>query len=87
MTNLGIHHKVNSKESGAGKTYVTKIVVSYFPAKHVMNLAGVTDKAFFYMRGEMVIKGKKPGEFIAIKPLISELKIKVAKKERLEGNV
>ena len=46
-----------------------------------MNLAGVTDKAFFYMRGEMVIKGKKPGEFIPVKPLISELKMSLAKKE------
>ena len=81
MTYLGIHHKVNSKNSGAGKTYVTKIVASYFPSKHLMNLAGVTDKAFFYMRGEMVINGKKPGEFIPVKPLISELKIGMAKKQ------
>ena len=35
MTHLGIHHKVNSKNSGAGKTYVTKIVASYFPSKHL----------------------------------------------------
>lgn len=81
MTYLGMHHKVNSKNSGAGKTYVTKIVASYFPQKHLMNLAGVTDKAFFYMRGEMVINGKKPGEFIPVKPLISELKMRMAKQE------
>ncbi len=81
MTYLGIHHKVNSKNSGAGKTYVTKIVASYFPQKRLMNLAGVTDKAFFYMRGEMVISGKKPGEFVPVKPLISELKMSLAKKE------
>ena len=31
MTHLGIHHKVNSKESGAGKSYVSKKVASYFP--------------------------------------------------------
>jgi hypothetical protein len=81
MTNLGIHHKVNSKDSGAGKTYVTKIVASYFPQKQLMNLAGVTDKAFFYMRGEMVINGKKPGEFVPVKPLITELKMSMAKQE------
>ena len=46
-----------------------------------MILAGVTDKAFFYMKGRMVIKGKKAGEFIDVKPLISELKIKMAKKQ------
>ena len=81
MTNLGIHHKVNSKNSGAGKTYLTKNVVSYFPSQHVMILAGVTDKAFFYMKGRMVIKGKKAGEFIDVKPLISELKMRMAKKQ------
>ncbi len=79
MTNIGIHHKVNSKNSGAGKSYITKHIVDYFPSARVMNLAGVTDKAFFYMRGEMVVKGKKPGEFVPVKPLISELKLKMAK--------
>lgn len=81
MTNLGIHHKVNSKNSGAGKTYLTKKVTSYFPEDRLMILAGVTDKAFFYMKGKMVIKGDKPGEFIDVKPIISELKLRKRKKK------
>ena len=78
MTNLAIHHKVNSKNSGSGKSYLGLKVISYFPKEHTLILGGVTDKAFHYMKGEMVIQGGNPEEYIPIAPLILDLRIKKA---------
>src|SRR5262245_43226731 len=56
FTKLGMGHKVNSKDSGAGKSYLTNKVAGYFPVKHVLILGGASNKAFQHKQGELVIK-------------------------------
>ena len=73
FTRLGMGHKVNSKDSGAGKSYLTNKVASYFPDKHVLVLGGFSNKAFQHKQGELVIKDKETGELKPVEPLIEEL--------------
>ena len=44
-----------------------------------MDFSQVTDKAFFYMRGKLVTKGAKKGQYIEVKPQIQELELLKAK--------
>ncbi len=51
FTKDAISHIVNSKESGAGKSYLLNLVSSYFPNKYVIVLSGMSAKALFHRRG------------------------------------
>ncbi len=73
FTKLGICHKVNSKDSGAGKSYLTNKVANYFPDKYVQILGGASDKAFQHKQGVMVIKDKETGELKPVEPIIEKL--------------
>ena len=53
-----IPHNVNSKDSGAGKSYLLNLVSSYFPQKYVIALTGMSDKAIMHRNGVMVIEKK-----------------------------
>src|SRR5205823_3899212 len=48
-----IPHNVNSKDPGAGKSYLLNLVASYFPEKYVIALAGMSDKAILHRNGIM----------------------------------
>jgi hypothetical protein len=68
-----ISHIVNSKESGAGKSYLLNLVSSYFPNKYVIVLSGMSAKALFHRRGVLVIQNKETGELEPIAPMIEPL--------------
>ena len=59
FTKCPIPHNVNSKESGAGKSYLLTLVSAYFPDKYVMPISGMSDKAIYHRQGVMVIKKKE----------------------------
>jgi hypothetical protein len=59
FTRLGMGHKVNSKDSGAGKSYLTNKVAGYFPEKYVLVLGGASNKAFQHKQGIMVIRTRR----------------------------
>lgn len=72
FTRLGMGHKVNSRDSGSGKSYLTNKVAGYFPSKHVLILGGASNKAFQHMRGELVIKDED-GNLVPLQPEIDRL--------------
>ena len=74
FTKLGMGHKVNSKDSGAGKSYLTNKVASYFPDKHVLVLGGASNKAFQHKKGIMVVKDPETGELEPVEPIIQKKK-------------
>ena len=73
FTRLGMGHKVNSRDSGAGKSYLTNKVAGYFPDQHVQILGGASNKAFQHKQGELVIKDEDTGKYKPVEPLIEEL--------------
>lgn len=66
-------HKVNSRDSGAGKSYILNKVSGYFPDKYVLILGGASNKAFQHMAGKMVIRNEETGELEDAEPQIEEL--------------
>src|SRR5438067_1586323 len=56
LTRLPIPHNTNSKDSGAGKSYLLNLVSGYIPQKYVVSLAGMSDKAILHLNGTMVIE-------------------------------
>ena len=77
FTKLPIPHIVNSKESGAGKSYLLNLVSSYFPNKYVIVLSGMSAKALFHRRGILVIQNKETGELEPIAPRILPLESEI----------
>lgn len=75
FTRLGMGHKVNSRDSGAGKSYLTNKVAGYFPHKHVLILGGASNKAFQHKQGELVIKDED-GNVVPLQPEIDKLEDK-----------
>ena len=80
--NIAIHHNVNSKNSGAGKSYLLILVSDYFPSKYILVLMGVSDKAFQHREGTMVLKDPVAGELTPTEPIINKLNVKMAELER-----
>lgn len=80
FTRLGMGHKINSRDSGAGKSYLTNKVAGYFPTKHVLILGGASNKAFQHKQGELVIKDED-GNYL---PLFIELDKLEMKLENLD---
>src|SRR5215210_6568327 len=61
-TNNPLNLAINAP-SGEGKTYVLQKVGDTFPKGDVMFLAGMTDKALFHAKGDLVVKSKDNGEY------------------------
>ena len=72
FTRLGMGHKVNSKDSGSGKSYLTNKVAGYYPNKHVLIIGGASNKAFQHKQGEMVIKDED-GNYVPFQPELDRL--------------
>ena len=73
FTRLGMGHKVNSRDAGAGKSYILNKVSGYFPDKYVLILGGASNKAFQHMAGKMVIRNEETGELEDAEPQIEGL--------------
>ncbi len=81
FTKSPIPHNVNSKDAGAGKSYLLSHVAGYFPSRYVLPLTGMSDKAIFHRPGVMVIETyiEEKGELEVkrIAPIINELELKI----------
>lgn len=77
FTRLPIHHNVNSKKSGAGKSYDLVLVAEYFPHKYVLPLAGMSNKVILHEEGIDVIEDELTGETEPAGPIIESLKIRI----------
>jgi hypothetical protein len=84
FTKVPVHHIVNSKEAGAGKNYLLNLVSRYFPNQYVLPLSGMSDKALFHRKGELVIQDKQTGQLVPIEPVINDLKDEI---EELEDDI
>jgi hypothetical protein len=73
FTKIPIPHVVNSKDSGAGKSYILNLVASYFPEKYVMIFSAMSDKALYHRDGPLVIEDEKTGEIELLGPIINKL--------------
>jgi hypothetical protein len=76
FTRLPIPHVINSKNSGAGKSYILNHVASFYPEKYIMTLAGISDKAIFHSDGPMVIEDDN-GEVKLLDPIVEELESQI----------
>ena len=81
FTKIPIPHNINSKDPGAGKSYLLILVVGYFPSKYVIVLSGMSDKAIFHREGMMVIEDRETGQVQPISPILKELKNQIKEPE------
>ena len=88
FTKCPILHAINSRDSGAGKTYPLVTVAGYFPSKYVIELAGMSDKALVHRPGIMVIseynEETDEQETRPIDPIITELELQIEEIESKE---
>jgi CBS domain-containing protein len=82
FTKTPIPHVINSKNSGAGKSYLLNHVASFYPDKNILTLAGISDKAIFHSDGPMVIEDEQTGEIRPIDPTINDLEAEINELER-----
>jgi hypothetical protein len=85
FTKIPIPHNVNSKDAGAGKSYLLSHVVGHFPSRYVLPLTGMSDKAIFHRPGTMVIEKYDDDsgevEVVPIAPIIKKLESEKAEIE------
>jgi hypothetical protein len=81
FTRLPIHHNVNSKKSGAGKSYDLILVAEYFPHKYVLPLTGMSNKAILHEEGMDVIEDELTGETEIAGPVLKSFKIRIRELE------
>ncbi len=88
FTKTPMSHNTNSRDSGAGKSYIILNVADHFPEKYVMQKNAVSNKAIFHRRGVLVqkvtdgITGKEHFE-----PIVHEIGKLFAEKKLLEDKV
>lgn len=77
FTKTVIHGNLNSKNAGAGKSYLLNKVADYFPDKYVYPLTGVSDKAFQHKEGIMVLEDNNNGELTEVEPILNKLNLDI----------
>src|SRR5918994_3927009 len=77
FTKLPIPHVINSKNSGAGKSYILNHVASFYPEKYILTLAGMSDKAIYHSDGPMVVEDGETGEVQPLDPMVDELEAQI----------
>ena len=73
FTRLGMGHKVNSRDAGAGNLYILNKVKLIFRTNNDQILGGASNKAFQHMAGKMVIRNEETGELEDAEPQIEAL--------------
>jgi hypothetical protein len=82
FTKIGMPHTVNSKNAGAGKSYILNKVAEYFPEKNVILLASASAKAILHRHGTMVIRNEKTGKLEEVELILDALEDEL---ERIES--
>lgn len=86
FTKTVLHSNVNSKNAGAGKSYLLILVSDFFPIKYVLTLVGASDKAFQHKEGTMVLEDIDTGKLSEVEPMINKLRIEILEiKQEIES--
>ena len=84
QTSTKIHHNINSKNSGEGKSYLLQLVSDPFSDSIVLKFNNMTDKALFHQNGVEAVKDENTGKYLELKPILNEL---VAEIEELHEKI
>lgn len=76
FTKLPIPHVINSRDPGAGKSYLLNHVDSFIPDRYITRLVGSSEKTLFHKDGIMVHEDENH-EVKPIQPIIADLQVKV----------
>src|SRR6185312_8789416 len=86
QTSTKIHHNINSKKSGEGKSYLLKLVSDLFPNSFILKFNNMSDKALYHQNGTEAVKNEKTGRYEELKPMLKELETKIEElEEKIEG--
>jgi hypothetical protein len=86
FTKRPIHHALNSKDSGTGKSYLLELVSSYFPDRYVIPLGRMSDKALFHRKGILIIRNNETGQEQLATPILNSLSSEIDDfKEKING--
>src|SRR6476659_1631075 len=77
QTSTKIHHNINSKKSGEGKSYILKLVADPFPDSFISKFNNMSDKALYHLNGTEAVKNEKTGKYEELKPIIKQLESKI----------
>ena len=87
FTKLPIHHNINSRKTGSGKSYILILVSGYFPNKYVLSFIGMSDKALVHEQGIQVIVDEETGNTVSAEPAIEDRQKKIAELETKIGEL
>lgn len=87
FTKLPIHHNVNSRKAGSGKSYLLILVSGYFPNRYVLSFVGISDKALVHENGTRVTVDEETGNTISVEPIIEDRQSKIAELESKIGEL
>src|SRR6476620_6976709 len=73
QTSTKIHHNINSKNSGEGKSYLLQLVSDLFPGSVTLKFNNMTDKALYHQNGVEAVKDEDTGKYEELKPILNEL--------------
>ena len=82
FTKLPIHHNINSRKSGSGKSYILILVSGYFPNRYVLSFVGMSDKALVHEQGVQVMVDEETGNTVMADPIIEDHKRTIEELER-----
>jgi hypothetical protein len=77
QTSTKIHHNINSKKSGDGKSFILKLVSDLFPDSFILKFINMSDKALYHQEGFEAIKNEKTGEYEELKPILKEIETEI----------
>jgi hypothetical protein len=72
-----IHHNINSKKSGEGKSYLLKLVADPFPDSFISMFNNMSDKALYHLDGTEAVKNEQTGKYEELVPIINQLESKI----------
>jgi hypothetical protein len=73
QTSTKIHHNINSKKSGEGKSYDLKMVADLFPESFTLKFNDASDKAIHHQKGFEAVKDEKTGKYEKLDPIFNKL--------------
>jgi hypothetical protein len=77
QTSTKIHHNINSKKSGDGKSYLLKLVADLFPESILLKFINMSDKALYHQQGFEAVKDENTGKYVELDPLLDQLESKI----------
>ena len=75
QTSTKIHHNINSKKSGEGKSYILILVADLFPDSFISIFNNMTDKALYHLNGTQAVKNEHTGKYKELVPIIKQLEL------------